>query len=150
MELYRHTQPGTVIRVSMLIGILVSGGFLLTSLGSPMPVPLITGIVFGTLLISLVLFHSLTVIVTEDQIRIAFGPGLIRRSWALEAVENWKTVRNPWYYGFGIHLVRGGWLYNVSGLQAVELTLRDGRICRIGTDAPEELKQALARGKHTA
>jgi hypothetical protein len=134
----------------MLIGILVSGGFLLASIGSPMPAPLITSIVFGALVISLALFHSLTVVVTENQIRIAFGPGLIHHSWALEAIENWKTVRNPWYYGFGIHLVRGGWLYNVSGLQAVELTLRNGRKCRIGTDAPEELKQALARGKHVA
>ena len=81
---------------------------------------------------------------------MSFGPGLIRKSWPLEAVVSSKPVRNPWYYGFGIHRTRYGWLYNVSGFNAVEITLRDGTRCRIGTDAPEELNQALAQSKRAA
>jgi hypothetical protein len=36
------------------------------------------------------------------------------------------------------------WVWNVSGLDAVELTLRSGRRFRIGTDEPEELAKAIA------
>jgi ABC-type polysaccharide/polyol phosphate export permease len=46
---------------------------------------------------------------------------------------------NPWYYGWGIHFIPGGVLYNASGLSAIELQLTNGRVVRIGTDEPEAL-----------
>jgi hypothetical protein len=50
-----------------------------------------------------------------------------------------------WLNGFGIR-VRPGWrLYNVSGLDAVELRLKTGDIRRIGTDDPRGLAAALKR-----
>jgi len=36
-----------------------------------------------------------------------------------------------------------GWLYNVSGLDAVEVTTKSGKKYRIGTDVPAELEQAI-------
>jgi hypothetical protein len=36
-----------------------------------------------------------------------------------------------------------GWLYNVSGLRAVEVGLKSGRKYRVGTDEPERLEAAL-------
>jgi hypothetical protein len=53
-------------------------------------------------------------------------------------------VRNPWYYGWGVRLTPHGILYNVSGLNAVELLLDDGRRVRVGTDEPDALVRALA------
>ena len=38
---------------------------------------------------------------------------------------------------------RNGWLFNVSGLQAVEIFLRSGKKYRIGTDEPERLVEAI-------
>jgi len=52
-------------------------------------------------------------------------------------------VRNPWYYGWGVHFIPGGMLYNASGLSAVELRLTDGRVVRIGSAKPETLAAAL-------
>jgi hypothetical protein len=43
----------------------------------------------------------------------------------------------------GIRKIPGGWLYNISGADAVELTLKGGKRCRIGTDVPEELERAI-------
>ena len=35
------------------------------------------------------------------------------------------------------------WVYNVSGFDAVEITLKDIRVYRIGTDRPDELEMAI-------
>jgi len=52
-------------------------------------------------------------------------------------------VKNPWYYGWGIRFTPHGWLYNVSGLHAVEIELKNGKKYRIGTDVPENLEKAI-------
>lgn len=39
--------------------------------------------------------------------------------------------------------VMQGWLYNVEGLGATELRMRNGRRYRIGTDEPERLETAI-------
>ena len=50
-----------------------------------------------------------------------------------------------WWYGWGIHLTPYGWLYNVSGWDAVAITLRNGRRVSLGTDQPNELCAAIRR-----
>ena len=54
-----------------------------------------------------------------------------------------QPVTNKWYYGWGIKRTPHGWLFNVSGLQAVEITLRSAKKYRIGTDEPERLADAI-------
>ena len=144
MELYRHTQVGHVIRLSLGAGILfvaVAFGIALNA-GQTTPA-IITGATLGALALSLLMFHSMTVSVRSDAIALSFGPGLIRKTIAAADVASCKTVRNPWYYGWGIHLTPAGWLFNVSGFDAVEVTLANGRRYRIGTDAPQELEMAI-------
>jgi hypothetical protein len=48
-------------------------------------------------------------------------------------------------YGWGIHYYGKGWLYNVAGLDAVEIRLTSGRRLRIGTDEPEVPCEAISR-----
>jgi hypothetical protein len=45
----------------------------------------------------------------------------------------------------GIHLTPYGWLYNFSGLDAVAITLRNGRKFELGTDDPQGLVDAIRR-----
>jgi hypothetical protein len=54
------------------------------------------------------------------------------------------------WYGWSIRLTPHGWLYSVSGLAAVELTLQDGKRLRIGTDEPERLCQAIGQAQSGA
>ncbi len=95
------------------------------------------------LLICLVLFHSLTVRVSRKELAFAFGPGVIRKTIPLSDIESAAAVRNHWYNGWGIKKIRGGWLYNVSGFDAVELQRKGGRKTRIGTDQPKKLLAAI-------
>ena len=76
-----------------------------------------------------------------------FEPGIIRKSVPLMDIESANIVQNSWPYGWGIHFTPHGWLYNISGLGAVEIHLRSGRQFRLGTDKPEEFVQAIQNSK---
>lgn len=77
---------------------------------------------------------------------MSFGSGVIRKRFRVEDIRTARSVRNPWYYGWGIRLTPQGWLFNVSGFDAVELELNSNRKFRIGTDEPHRLRAAI----HTA
>ena len=93
--------------------------------------------VSGILFVCTISFFSLTVIVDNDFIRIRFGIGLIRKSIKLADVKSCTVVRNKWWYGWGIHWTPKGLLFNISGLDAVELVMNNGKVYRIGTDKLE-------------
>jgi len=92
----------------------------------------------------LLLFPTLTAIVEPNRLRCFFGLGLIRREIRISEIVAVSVVRNPLSYGWGLRLIPGGWLWNVSGLDAVELQLQSGKLLRIGTDEPDALKAAIA------
>lgn len=144
-ELYRHTQPGTLMRI--LLGIATLGGAIALILpGSRCPPGAfaVLCLVIFIMLLSSYLFHSLTVVVTDEVIEIRFGPGLIRKTYPMSGLISCNIVRNSWLYGWGIHWCgKAGWLYNVSGFDAVEIVFKDGKKARIGTDAPRELAAAI-------
>jgi hypothetical protein len=95
------------------------------------------------LMMCLALFHSLTVRVNANDLSISFGAGLIRRSFLIQEIRRVSIVRTRWYYGWGIRKIWGGWLYNVSGYDAVQIETQNGRIYQIGTDEPQRLQAAV-------
>lgn len=90
-------------------------------------------------------FVSLHVTVDEKLIHIKFGYGLFSKKIPLQDIQSVKAVRNKWYYGRGIRVWFWPymWIYNVAGLDAVELQMKNGKIYRIGTDQSDKLLQAL-------
>jgi hypothetical protein len=86
----------------------------------------------------------LTIEITEWELRWRFGPGLFRKSVKLSDIASAKPVRTNFLNGWGIHLTRFGWLYNVSGLDAVAITLKNGKRFALGTDEAHSLLAALA------
>ena len=97
------------------------------------------------LLICAVLFCKLTIKIENGTLRAWFGQGLVRKTVAIADVAECEPIRIPWWYGWGIRLTPYGWLYNVSGLDAVAITLRNGRRFALGTDDPHGLAEALRR-----
>ncbi len=88
-------------------------------------------------------FSTLTVTVEAAWARAALGRGWPSRTVDLSLVTGVRAVRNRWFYGFGIRWIPRGSLWNVWGLDAVELDLETGRVVRFGTDDPEGLLDAL-------
>jgi len=98
---------------------------------------------FIIMIFALYLFNSLTVKITSDKISAAFGSGLIHKTIPFTRIKSAEKVRNKWIYGFGIRLIPDGQMYNVAGLDAIELKLTNGRVFRIGTDEPDKLLEAI-------
>ena len=98
------------------------------------------------LLVCLVLFYRLRITIEDETLRASFGPGIIRGRVRLAEIVGCEPIRIRWCYGWGIHLTPRGWLYNVSGFDAVAITLRDGRKFAFGTDDPHRLTAAIRAG----
>ena len=137
---YEHTQPGTLMIVIFVVGALVCATIAYGDAGASR---WIAGAVALGMIILAFLFSSLTVIVNDQDVRWYFGPGAWSYSTAKSDIESAQAVRNSWVNGWGIRMGSGFRLYNVSGLDAVELKLKSGEIRRIGTDDPTGLAAAL-------
>ena len=90
------------------------------------------------------IFNRLTVTVAAGKVDAVFGFGWPRHSIDILDIVAVRRVRNRWYYGFGIRWIPNGWMYNVWGLDAVELKLKSGRVFRIGSDDCSDLLAALS------
>ena len=138
MSTYRHTQMGYAT-IIVMVGAMLAITVLMVALGLYLVCTAVL-IVLGAVL---AFFSSLTVEIGDGVLEIRFGPGAIGKRFPLADIESCRSVRNPWYYGLGIHITPQGWLYNVSGSLAVEIRMRSGARHRIGTDVPAELEAAL-------
>ena len=148
---YEHTQPGTFFRVWVSLWAMFFCTVAVVMLESGD-----RGIVIGSsvtavlIAIVVVLFPSLTVRVSPNDIALSFGVGLVRKSFLIDDIKTAAVVRNRWYNGWGIKRIRGGWLYNVAGFDAVEIQLKNDRRYRIGTDQPRELLAAIESATATS
>jgi len=145
--MYEHRQLGT-----LMVGILGAGAVLVITIVASAETradpAMITGsVVAVALALVLLLFSSLTVRVDAEHVALRFGPGLIRKRFRTTLILEAVPVRNRWWYGWGIRLTPHGWLFNVSGLDAVELRMADGRSYRIGTDEPQALAGAITAAR---
>jgi hypothetical protein len=156
---YIHTQrAGRVVHLALAIGVVgvlaavVAGGIAgphtrpagygVTALVS-VTLPIVVAVVA---IITLIQFSSLTIQVDSTALTWWFGPAglhLIRKSVPLSEIDTVAVVRNPLWYGWGIHLTLRGWLYNIGGRDGIEVTLRSGKRFRLGTDEPNTLAQAI-------
>jgi len=139
---YRHTQFGRPPAILLAISLLVVLAILL-AIDTP-PILLWPVLILDLALI--LVFTRMTTIVTDRVFAHHFGLGFWRKSYPLQDIVGVSAVRNSWWYGFGIRLTPHGWLYNVWGLDAIEVTLAGGRTFRVGTDDQRDLIAALGRG----
>lgn len=93
----------------------------------------------------ILLFFRMKVVVDESHIKISYGIGLISKKIKINTISGLKIVRNPWYcYGWGLHFIPHGMIYNISGKNTVELNFKNSKeIIRIGAAYPQELKNAI-------
>jgi hypothetical protein len=78
---------------------------------------------------------------------VRFGFGWPRKTLPLKGIAAVEVTRTTFLEGWGLRRTRRGWLYNVSGFDAVLLRLADGRSMMVGTDEPRRLKAAIERAQ---
>ncbi|MFC1789725.1 hypothetical protein ACFLYY_01975 [Patescibacteria group bacterium] len=140
--IYKHTQIGYLIIFILLVTVLYFGIIFTYAESS-----LIAVIVMILILILLASFATLNVLIDENYLQIKFGYGIFKKHFILKEIISVRIVKNHWYYGWGIRL--WWWprmvIYNISGFDAVEIKIKNGKIYRIGTDEPEKLEYAIAQ-----
>ena len=138
MKAYQHKQRATLILI--VFGIIALVDLILGAWFTRL-----AWLVIPMLAIGAWLFHSLTVEITDCELCWRFGPGLIRKRVSLDQIVSVQVVRTNWLEGWGIHLSRYGWLYNVSGFDAVAIKMKNGQHFVLGTDEPEKLAAQLQK-----
>lgn len=138
--IYKHTQPGYFTTVATGAGALYTIKKLSAGASKFAFLPL-TAVLGGVAYV----FSSLTIEISRGRLRSSFAGGVPAKTVDLDEIESVSVVTNPWYYGWGIKYTPHGWLYNVSGFDAVQIQLKNGRTFRLGTDEPERLRDAIVQ-----
>lgn len=101
--------------------------------------------IMALVLFILASFTALTTSIDKNCLQIKFGYGIFKKKFLLSEIVSAKQVKNHWYYGWGIRLWLWPkmWIYNVSGFDAVEIIMKNGKVYRIGTDTSSELATAI-------
>jgi hypothetical protein len=143
---YNKSQIGwTMIAVFTLIPLQISYSFFKQGQTQlPLSVYIILMIVMIAVLLN---FYKLTIKADQSTIQVIFGIGLLNFKIRPKKILKMEMVKTPWYYGLGIRVTPKGMLYNVHGLQAVEITYLDAKnfnsagmkTVMIGTRDPQNL-----------
>jgi hypothetical protein len=136
MSAFRRRQTG---RSSLTVSIIS----ILSALITLQAAPLAALIVVAGAGVMGFLFSSLTIEAREGRLNWWFGFRFWGQEIAIADIAAVSVSRTPLWYGWGIRKIARGWLYNVSGREAVELTLKDGRRILLGTDRPLQLAAVL-------
>lgn len=149
--LYQHTQAGWPMRIAFLAAaVLFLALTLLPGLSrTPTPVGVLVAGAAVTALLGWT-WGSLTVRIEGGELRVRFGFGWPRKTVPLAEIAAVEVTRTTFMEGWGVHRTRRGWLYNVSGFDAVLLRLANGRSMMVGTDEPRRLKAAIERAQARA
>lgn len=135
--MYKNTQIGYFLIVANLIVLLLlSSAFSSTETDGVGIWGL--AIIFLLFLFLFVLFFSLTVKVTDNEVIWYFGPGLWKYSIQLDKIMDVSVERTNPLEGIGIRSTTKGLLYHVSGFNAVN-------IIKIGSNQPNKFAESIRK-----
>lgn len=142
---YAHTQRSPLLL--LVLGVAGVGALASLALPAARMMPFGARLTLVAAAVAMILtglvFSTLTISVDADRLSWHFGAGLMRKSVSLAEIVSTEPVATTWLDGWGIHLTARGWLYNVRGRDAVLVTLRGGKSFLLGTDEPALLAAAL-------
>ena len=143
MIIYEHRQFGW-LTIFVVVGVIIFLRFIVPAVVNA-PVPFgINGLLLAIAVIG-ALFSSLTVRVTEKSMAWWFGLPAIGRRVDLQHIASVRAIRTNVFEGWGIHLTWHGWVWNVAGFNAVQITLTSGTRFAVGTPEPDKLIAAIER-----
>lgn len=139
---YDHIQHGYTPWLFVVFGIAVMVPIIALNDGEAVWAIWLSGLFLVAILVLLIAFSRLRVTVRGTSLTCAFTWGKPHRVFDTHRLVSATQVRNKWWYGWGVRKLSEGWMYNVWGLDAVELRFDDGVVFRVGTDDPENLTAA--------
>ncbi len=144
METRKFTQFGTFSVAILLPLSLLFSGLMIRSGLTNSPDFYILIFLALTFLVCLLIFYKLTIIIDDKSVSFKLGIGLVGKTYKITDLRSCRPVTNTALAGVGIRMLPNGWLYNVTGLDAIELQFRNkNSVIRIGTNRPEEISEII-------
>ena len=143
MIVYQRTQYTRSAVLATFFGILLLVlvvGFLDPATALPLPGLVATFVVVSVVFLG---YRSLMVTVTPSEVRLAYALGWPNKTIERSRIVAAEPLRIPWWYGGGVRRTPKGWMWNIWGLQTVQITFSDGKRFLIGTDDPEGLTRGF-------
>lgn len=152
MEPRKYTQIGTMsILISAPLFLFFSGMAINSGLTNRSDF-MILGFISILMLLCCLTFYKITITVSQTQVSFKMGIGLFGKTYQMSDIRQCRPVSNSFIAGIGIKMLPNGWLYNVSGIKAIELQFKSKySIVRIGTNKPEEISeyiQSIVTGRY--
>ena len=146
--LYEHTQAGWPMRFAFVAASVMLIVLAVMPELSQDPAPPLA--LLAAAAVSAVVgwtWGAMTVRIQGGELHVRFGIGWPRKTIPLAEITAVEVTRTTFLEGWGLHRTRRGWLYNVSGFDAVLLKLAGGQSMMVGTDEPRRLKAAIERAQ---
>lgn len=144
METKKYTQFGTISVVVLFPLLLLFIGKLIKSGLTNSPYLFIHILLFLIFLICVLTFYQLKIKVNNSHLSFKLGIGLFSKKYKISDIKSCRPVSNSLINGIGIRMISNGWLYNVSGLKAIEIQFKNKKsVVRIGTNKPKEICQLI-------
>lgn len=152
MQTRKYTQIGTMSILIMVPLFFLFTGMAIRSGLANKPDFLILAFVSFLMLLCCLTFYKITITVSSTQVSFKMGIGLFGKTYQMSDIRQCRPVSNSFIAGIGIKMLPNGWLYNVSGIKAIELQFKSKySIVRIGTNKPEEISeyiQSIVTGRY--
>ena len=146
--MYRRTQTNRWLPILTIPAFVVAIWVTRTTArGATLAVVLVSAVI---LVVTTLVFSSLTVEVADGELRFHFGFGVWKKRVPVGEIARLAATRSVWWEGLGIRVTPRGWLYTVSGGSALEVTPRGKPAFRIGTPEPEVVMAAVDAARETA
>ena len=144
MNTKKYTQFGTLM-VIIFVPIIIFSIIMIFTEGLQDTSALVAySIVSLSMIAAMLFFYKLTIEIDDAFISFKLGIGWFGRKYRIDNLISCKPVKNSIWYGMGARLLPNGWLFNVSGLKAIELSFKNKKsIIRIGTNKPEEIAEIV-------
>ena len=142
---YEHRQVAWPILIGMIgTAALIGAAGIVNARLLDAPVTLLVSF----LLLIGILMSSMTVRVTDSEVSWWFGrTHTLGKTVALADIASVEAIRTSLFEGWGIHLTWHGWLWNVSGFNAVQIKLGSGTRYAVGTPEPQALLKAIRKAQ---
>lgn len=140
---YTHLQTGWLSILANAIGLAISFWVVVTIPLNGVMLPMAAGLVI-MLIGTTITFAKLATEVDSEAFTLRFG--LLRwpdKRTELAEIAGALPTRTSLFAGWGVRITMRGWLYSVSGRDAVIIGLRNGKQFLVGTDDPTGLADAI-------
>ena len=146
--MYKHTQNAHALMALLVAAVVLPVGLVVLRADAEVVVGRVIGVVVLLVVFACaVMFGRMTIAVEGGQLVWHFAFGLLRKAIPLADINGAEPTRTSVLDGWGIHLTPRGWLYNVTGREAVWVKVRSGRDFLLGTDRPSDLAQAIEKAR---